>query len=156
METRTDQAQAASSLPVLAVLVLVCLVALCCAAILSGCSSMPGSQKLKTADPGFLEVAASPQAFDGQAVTLRGWVSLRTEDRNLWATRTDHEAWRTDRCISLSMSAAMLNEVNALDGRVVEVTGVVSRDGSNGGSVIRMGACRDAAIAVSGLRLVGP
>jgi len=117
---------------------------------------MAGSQRLLSGDPGFLDVAASPQTFDGQTVTLKGWLSLRAEDRNLWATRADHDAWRTDRCISLSMSAAKLDEISVLDGRVVEVTGVVSRDGSKGGSVIRLGACRDAAIVVSTVRLVGP
>ncbi|WP_279207352.1 hypothetical protein [Stenotrophomonas indicatrix] len=129
-------------------------IAFCCSLAILACSSMAPSRQATKADPLFLDVAAAPHAFEGQTITLRGWVSLRHEDRNLWATKNDHERWQTSRCVSLSLYASLLSRVSDLDGRVVEVTGVISNDASKGGGVIRLGACRDAAIAVSELHQV--
>lgn len=128
------------------------LTALCCSLGLVACSPASSLQREAVADPLFLQVAAAPQTFEGKTVTLRGWVSLRHEDRNLWVTKADHERWQTPRCLSLSLYDALLDRAGELDGRLVEVTGVVSSDASKGGRVIRLGACRDVAIAVSQMR----
>ncbi|WP_445513504.1 hypothetical protein [Stenotrophomonas sp. 3(2025)] len=129
-------------------------IAFCCSLALLAFSSMAPSRQATKADPLFLDVAAAPHAFEGQTVTLRGWVSLRHEDRNLWATKDDHERWQTSRCISLSLYASLLSRVSDLDGRMVEVTGVIRSDASKEGRVIRLGACRNAAVVVSELHQV--
>ena len=99
------------------------------------------------ADPLFLKVVMSPSDFDGQEIVVRAWITLRHEDKNLWATRRDQKSWETVHCISLinydSLDAS-------LDGRYVEVTGVVRSDASNEGSLLRFASCRELAIEVSG------
>lgn len=111
----------------------------------SACTSVAMRQEV--ADPLFLRAAMSPSDFDGQEVVVRAWITLRHEDKNLWATRQDHENWETVHCISLvnydSLDAS-------LDGRYVEVTGVVRSDASNGGNLLRFASCREVAMEVAG------
>ena len=111
----------------------------------SACTSV--ATRKAAADPLFLKVAMSPSDFDGQEIVVRAWITLRHEDKNLWATRRDQKSWETVHCISLinydSLDAS-------LDGRYVEVTGVVRSDASNGGSLLRFASCRELAIEVSG------
>ena len=111
----------------------------------SACTSV--ATRKAAADPLFLKVAMSPSDFDGQEIVVRAWITLRHEDKNLWATRRDQKSWETVHCISLinydSLDAS-------LDGRYVEVTGVVRSDASNEGSLLRFASCRELAIEVSG------
>jgi len=120
-----------------------------CAGLLA-CSS-PGTPWRNVAVDGkFLDVAQSPQNFHGQVVTLRAWISLRHEDRNLWATWKDHESWETTRCISLTNYGSLEGMEASIDGRLVEVTGTIINDASKDGTVLRLGACRDIALEVLG------
>lgn len=101
-------------------------------------------------DPEFLKIAISPEDFDGEMVTIRGWMSLRFEDRNLWATRKDHEDWETRRCISLVNYSALKEVQGALDGRYVEVSGILRSDATMSGTLIRLASCRKVGIEISG------
>ncbi|MCX7556715.1 hypothetical protein OS187_07750 [Xanthomonadaceae bacterium JHOS43] len=111
----------------------------------SACTS--AAIRHEAADPLFLKVAMSPSDFEGQEIVVRAWITLRHEDKNLWATRQDHENWETVHCISL-INYDSLDP--SLDGRYVEVTGVVRSDASNGGNLLRFASCREVAIEVAG------
>jgi len=118
--------------------------------MLVACSSSGLVKNDFPADQRFLDVAENPKKFEGHEVTLRAWITLRHEDRNLWATMKDHESWKPVRCLSLVNYDALANLEPDLDGHFVEVTGTVINDASNNGTVIRLGACRDSAIEISG------
>ncbi|WP_141453162.1 hypothetical protein [Pseudoxanthomonas sp. z9] len=136
----------------------VLIVTFICSFGLAACSS----HKLKTelsADQRFLDVAANPKQFEGKEVTFRAWITLRHEDKNLWATMSDGENWETLRCVSLINYDSLDGRKRDLDGRMVEVTGTIVSDASEGGTIIRLGACRDVAIEISGpsaIKLVIP
>lgn len=100
-----------------------------------------------TPDAAFLQAAKAPVEFDGREVKVRAWISFRHEDKNLWATWRDHENWETTRCISL-VNYDVLDE--SLDGRFVEVSGILKSDASNNGELIRLASCRNVAIEISG------
>jgi len=118
--------------------------------VASGCASI---DLMHPSDPEFLRAAESPGAFDGKTITIRGWITLRHEDKNLWATWRDHENWETTRCISI-INYDSLDD--ALDGKYVEVTGVMREDASMGGTLLRLASCRNAAIEVDGPSAVKP
>ena len=120
-----------------------------CAGLLA-CSSPDTPSRNVAVDSRFWEVAQSPQNFDGQVVTFRAWISLRHEDRNLWATWKDHQSWDTTRCISLANYGSLESMEASIDGRLVEVTGVIINDASKDGTVLRLGACRDVALELVG------
>ncbi len=111
----------------------------------SACTSV--AIRPEVADPLFLRVAMSPSNFDGQVVVVRAWITLRHEDKNLWATRLDHDNWETTHCLSLVNYDSL---DSSLDGQYVEVTGVVHSDASDGGNLLRFSSCREAAIEVAG------
>lgn len=94
----------------------------------------------------FLEIADNPSEFDGRTIRVTGWISLRHEDKNLWATPSDHEDWNIKHCISL-IGYDKLN-ADALDGKYVEVNGVLRKDASESGNLIRLASCRDVAIEI--------
>lgn len=111
----------------------------------SACTSVALRQEV--ADPLFLKAAMSPSDFEGKEVVVRAWITLRHEDKNLWATWQDHENWETMHCISL-INYDSLDK--SLDGRYVEVTGVVHSDASSGGNLLRLASCREVAIEIVG------
>jgi hypothetical protein len=100
-------------------------------------------------DQAFLNVASNPLAFEGKRVTVKGWVSLRDEDKNLWATWEDHEEWDTSKCISLMHYDVLQGREKQLDHQYVEVTGVLHRDASESGAIIRLAACRSVGIEIA-------
>lgn len=118
---------------------------------LLACSSLGTPERNIPADSTFLSVARSPQRFDGQVVTFRAWISLRHEDKNLWTTWRDHENWETTNCISLENYGVLEGMEPSVDGRYVELTGKIINDASEGGSVLRLGSCRDVAIEITGV-----
>lgn len=103
-------------------------------------------QVTETPDPEFLNVLGSPAAFDGEAVKVRGWISLRPEDNNVWLTWGDHEDWEVSHCLSIVNYYLLDDAVRSLDGRYVEITGTFRMDASNRGTMIRLGACSNLAI----------
>lgn len=117
--------------------------------VLAACAGSP-RLGIVPPDEAFILAATYPDYFDGKEVSLRGWITLRHEDWNLWATSADQEEWNTPRCISLSGYYSLRDEADEFDGRLVEVTGTILSDASLGGKVIRLGACRDVAIKISG------
>lgn len=123
------------------------------------CTSLGAAGGDTPADKNFLDVARSPGKFNGQVVKLRAWISVRHEDHNLWATWKDHENWETTNCISLVNHGSLEGWEAAVDGRFVEVTGTVIDDASEGGTVLRLGSCRDVALEIAGpsaIKLVAP
>lgn len=124
-----------------------------CALLLSACS---GSSAVKSiaADESFLSASMFHEKSDGELVTLRGWVSMRHEDWNLWATWSDHEDWNTTRCISLSGYDELRDHAKDFDGKLVEVTGTLLSDATERGRIVRLGSCREVAIRVNGLSSV--
>jgi hypothetical protein len=104
-----------------------------------------------TAKPGadvdtlMVDVLARPGAFEGKTVTVEAWISLADEDHNLWLQAGDHEQWNTRRCISLTRYDDV-PDASSLNGRRVRVTGVVRNDASQGGKIVRLGACRNLAL----------
>jgi len=117
------------------------------AAVLVASACTPVALRQDVADPLFLKAAMSPSDFEGKEVVVRAWITLRHEDKNLWATWHDHENWETIHCISL-INYDSLDK--SLDGRYVEVTGVVRSDASNRGDLLRFASCRDVAIEIVG------
>lgn len=116
------------------------------ALFIAGCASGSIAHKAEP-DANFLKISESPSSYDGKAVTVEAWITLRHEDKNLWATWQDHENWETTRCISLSNYDSLSEK---LDGKRVKVTGVLHADASNGGKLLRLASCRSVAIEVSG------
>jgi hypothetical protein len=108
------------------------------------------AQKETPIDSDFLNVSGNPRSFDGKVVTIRGWLSLEHEDKNIWASKADHEAWATKRCLSIVNYDSLKLHQSMFDGKRVEVTGVVRGDASNGGRLIRLASCRDAGIEIGG------
>lgn len=117
------------------------------------CAACTTIGKARPADAVFLQVAKSPEAFDRKSVTVKAWITLRHEDKNLWATWRDHENWDTTNCLSLVNYDSLDDE---MDGKYVEVTGMVIADASNDGAIIRLASCRGAAIEVSGPSAIRP
>jgi hypothetical protein len=114
--------------------------------LLNGCTGV--HIKNQRIDPVFLKVIESPAAFDGQKVKINAWITLRHEDKNLWASWQAHENWDTQKCISLIGYDALEKAQNRLDGRYVEITGVIRSDASQKGSIIRLASCRDIALEI--------
>ena len=111
----------------------------------SACASTAFHQE--AADPLFLQASMSPSDFEGREIVVRAWITLRHEDKNLWATWQDHEKWETAHCISL-VNYDSLDP--SLDGRYVEIIGVIRSDASNRGNLLRFASCREVAIEVAG------
>lgn len=118
-------------------------------AILSSCVQ-PARQDLKV-DPRLSEILTRPRHFEGETVTVDGWMSFALEDHNLWLAAEDHERWDSRRCVSLANYDGIPNS-SALNGRRVRATGIVRNDASQGGRIIRLGACRDLAIELVSVR----
>lgn len=122
-------------------------IALACAYFLTACvTNAPTTSK---ADQRFVDIATEPGKFDGQAVTVVGWLTLRHEDRNLWATKKDHDSWETRRCISLVNGDLLEDRKGSLDGRYVRVTGILRGDATDNGAVIRLGSCRNVGLEIA-------
>ena len=119
-----------------------------CICLLTACAG-PRTVASPLPDFTFLEVARNPVNFDGKVVTVRGWITVRDEDKNLWATWEDHEKWRTPQCISLIHYDLLRGSEKALDGRYVEIRGVLRADASKQGNVIRPASCRDPGIEIA-------
>lgn len=115
--------------------------------LLTACASY--TAKNVGADPLFLDVVSSQKAFDGKTVTFNAWITLRHEDRNLWATWKDHENWETRQCISLTNYDALNGLEASLDGQYVRITGVIRSDASDNGKVIRLGSCQKMALEIT-------
>jgi len=126
------------------------------ACLLASCAHHEAGKPGVLADETFLDVARRPQAFEGQTVTMRAWITLRHEDKNLWATWTDHQSWNTERCVSLINYDSLENFEQALDGHFVEVVGTVVSDASREGTLLRFASCRDVAIEISGPSAIRP
>lgn len=122
--------------------------ALCAVAVASCAVS---NSKNIPVDPGFLNAASDSLSLDGKSVVVRGWISLRHEDKNLWATWHDHEQWETSRCISLINYDSLVGQENLLDGKYVEVTGILRSDASEEGRLIRLASCRNVGIEILGV-----
>jgi hypothetical protein len=107
--------------------------------LLTSCASHP--QITRAADTEFVKILSNPAAFDGETVKVRGWISVRHEDKNFWLTWKDHENWEVSRCISLVHYDLLDDVAKSLDGRYVEITGTFRMDASNNGSMIRLASC---------------
>jgi hypothetical protein len=123
------------------------------ALLLPACSISTGLRNA-AADEAFLSALISPDRNNGKVVTLKGWVSMRHEDWNLWATPADRENWNTARCISLSGYDDLRDYAADFDGKFVEITGTFTSDATEGGRIVRLGACSDIALRVDGLSSV--
>lgn len=126
-------------------------IVICIALLILVACSGPLAVKGMGPDKDFIALSVLPDGNDGRLVTLRGWVSMRHEDWNLWATQSDHENWNTVRCISLSNYDELRGHAREFDGRFVEITGTLIKDATNGGKLVRLGSCREVAISLDGL-----
>lgn len=114
-------------------------VALLAAGMLTACESNP--HITNSVDTEFVKILNDPASHDGELVKVRGWISLRHEDKNFWLTWKDHEDWTVSRCISLVHYDQLDDVAKSLDGRYVEITGTFRMDASNNGSMIRLASC---------------
>lgn len=105
-------------------------------------------------------VLANPTAFDGKKVTVKGWVSIRNEDRGIWDGPADYANRNRRRCISLLNTYSDESINRALDRKYVLVTGVVDADSyhdASGQGIVRLASCNRVAIRFeepNGLRLL--
>ncbi|MGH8037669.1 MAG: hypothetical protein ACREPD_08015 [Stenotrophomonas sp.] len=116
------------------------------ALLVCACAPTGTTKPTRSGDQSLLDVASDPYAFDGRDVSITAWITYRHEDLNAWATARDHEEWNTVRCLSLSNYDSFDKDLKALDGRYARISGAVVSDASEGGSLLRFGACRDVAI----------
>jgi hypothetical protein len=127
------------------------------ATILSSCAT-PGK-----VPPAWVEVdsvLANPAAYAGRTITLKGWASVRTEDKGIWVTPKDYEDRNRRRCISLLNTYKDESVNRSLDRKYVLVTGKIDLDSyhdAEGQGIIRLGSCNKVAIRFeepNGLRIL--
>jgi hypothetical protein len=108
--------------------------------MLSSCSTAPKTSSWVEVD----DVLANPSAFAGRKVTIKGWASIRNEDKGIWATPDDYANRNRRRCISL-LNTYRDEEINrSLDRKYVLVTGTIDPDSyhdSAGQGIVRLGSC---------------
>ncbi|WP_153067875.1 MULTISPECIES: hypothetical protein [Xanthomonas] len=112
------------------------------------CCAISPTKNFRTIDPQLAEIFSNPEIFNDKEVTFKAWVSLRNEDKNLWATRKDNEKWNIKKCISLIGYDDLSARKDISDGAYVQVTGTIVEDGSKAGNIIRLTACRNLSIRV--------
>jgi hypothetical protein len=127
------------------------------AAILSSCVTA------KKIPPAWIEVdsvLANPSLYVGKTITLKGWASIRTEDKGIWFTPEDYENRNRRHCISLLNTYKDEGINRSLDRKYVLVTGKIDPDSyhnAEGQGIVRLGSCNKVAIRFeepNGLRLL--
>lgn len=107
--------------------------------VVCACTHVPLSTSSSAILPS--EANKAERELDGVEVTLRGWIALRFEDKNIWDSKKSHEVWRWSECVSLVNYYLLEGMETEYDGKYVEVTGIFRRDADQGGRVVRLGAC---------------
>lgn len=95
------------------------------------------------------ELRKNSDLYDGKIVTLRARLSMSPENYNLWATASDLNHGRTDRCVSIENYEWLRDRSQELDGKFVQVTGVYHRDVVGKQFIVRLEACSNAALILS-------
>lgn len=95
------------------------------------------------------EINVSPSSFDGKRVTIRGFLTMRFEDRNLWDSEESHKNWDSKQCISIVNYYWLGTKEKELDGKFVEIVGVYMKDADEDGKVIRMASCNQHGIVLT-------
>lgn len=115
-----------------------------------GCTNVSNVKALVVDD--IFQILASPALYDGKEVTIRGWISMRHEDNNLWSTWQDHEAWNVNKCISLKNYFSKEDLRKSVDGKFVEIKGIfyMDADRDKNGLIVRSGSCNKFAIEFDG------
>jgi len=99
----------------------------------------------------FKDITTSPNSYHKKLIRIKGWISMRHEDHNLWVTWNDHEKWKTKNCISLKYYFTSKEVRQSMDAKLVEVTGIFNMDADHNetGPVIRLGVCNKFSIELT-------
>ncbi|GEM_PF-5205802 len=120
------------------------LAVLCVVGLLAGCAQ----------EPVYLpsEINAHPKLYEGREVRIRGWVTLRVENRNIWDTKDDFEHLKDDfsHCVSLVGVQSWTGD-KSIDGQVRTISGVFHQ--YEGDRTTELGMCNNSAIEVDTSKL---
>lgn len=104
-------------------------------------------------DIGIRTLNSAPEMFDGQAVTVSGWIVVAPEKRYIVATKENYSMWRKGAtCLSIINAEAIDNRLSSLNGKRVALTGVFRSDVNRDG-VVRLGLCGHTALDIEGKSL---
>lgn len=87
------------------------------------------------------EIHRLRQKFDGEIVTVRGWLISGHDERGLWNNEADHDKNRIERCISIAVPRSMDDEITSMSNREVVLTGRFHSDVKNLAPAIFLGLC---------------
>lgn len=125
-----------------------CLSWVLAAVVLSGCHARKETSNSLTPT----QLRAEPTVFDGKKIVLHAWVTLETEDANLWTDKKDMDSGRTIHCVSLSNYERFLPEKNSLNRRLVEIEGTFRKDVVGDTGEVRFAACSRTAVEPISIR----
>lgn len=89
---------------------------------------------------------SSLDEFDGKVVTVEAWITLESEDANLWSSAADMQSSRTVHCVSLENFDRFWAQRGQLARRRVMVTGLFRKDVASDSGTLRFAACSKSAI----------
>ena len=84
--------------------------------------------------------------FDGKVVRVVGWITVESEDANLWSSAKDMRSSRTIHCVSLENFGRFWEQRGQLTRRRVIVTGLFRKDVVLDSGALRFAACSQSAI----------
>ena len=104
---------------------------------------------------GIRNLNSTPEMYDGQTVTVSGWIVVAPEKRYIVATKDNYSMWRKGAtCLSIINADAIDDRLSLLNGKRVALTGVFRSDVNRDG-VVRLGLCGHTALDLEGKSLEG-
>jgi hypothetical protein len=95
------------------------------------------------------ELLNRPDFYDGKRVQFGAWVTLENENYNVWETKQAMEGFDVSKCLSLqNYQQFESGPISRFNRTFVKVSGVFSKDVTQGRPLIRWNACSDEAIAL--------
>lgn len=94
-----------------------------------------------TTMPSIEELNSHPETFDGQVVTITGWVVIDTEKRYIVAVKDGYTMWKKGAtCLSIIDGGSLDEHASVFNGKLVRITGVFRSDVNRDGEV-RLSLC---------------
>lgn len=97
---------------------------------------------------------SSLDEFNGKVVTVVAWVTLESENANLWSSAEDMRSSRTVHCVSLENFDRFWAQRGQLTRRRVMVTGLFRKDVVLDSGTLRFAACSNSAIEPTSITIM--
>lgn len=108
------------------------------------CSTFSASSTNKPSD-----VNRDAAKFDGQIVTIAGWMVLENEELAIWDQQKDRDANKQpDRCVSVLVPRSIETDLRPFNRKYVKLSGRFHRDVASMKPTMFLGLCNTTAIEV--------